>query len=197
MSPEERLIAIHQRRLQLLREKEAVYGLNTPPEILIEIEDLEAKIRDLQGGSKPAAPAEASTAQPTGTAPAQAGGAIYNIHIQQASGLAIGDAARVVQGGVEPGQASSGQVAAAGSPWNTNAIRDLPSAAFDDERLTARCYDYFQPVYEEFAAGMTRGQKIQRLLDYCRHYDRIEELLDRIKAENPAQYHRFESQLRR
>lgn len=42
------LIRTHQRRLQKLKEKEAMYGLNTPPEVLIEIEDLEAKLTDLR-----------------------------------------------------------------------------------------------------------------------------------------------------
>lgn len=188
MSQEDKLIAIHQRRLQILREKEATYGINAPPEILIEIEDLEAKIRALQGGARPAAP--------RAVAPVQPGSTVYNINIQHATGMAIGDGARVEQSGSGLGQ-PPGQAAEAGSPWNTNAIRDLLTTAFDDTALTALCFDYFQPVYEEFAAGMTRSQKIQRLLDYCRRYGQVEELLGRIKDENPVQYHRFEAQLRR
>ena len=48
-STDEKLIEIHQRRLQKLKEQEAYKGQNTPPEILLEIEDLEAKIANLQG----------------------------------------------------------------------------------------------------------------------------------------------------
>jgi hypothetical protein len=43
-----RLIIYHQRRLQKLKEREAAYGLNVDPGILIEIEDIEEKIVDLE-----------------------------------------------------------------------------------------------------------------------------------------------------
>ena len=43
-----KLIYKHHRRLQKLKEKEAILGLNTPPEILIEIEEIEAKIAELE-----------------------------------------------------------------------------------------------------------------------------------------------------
>jgi hypothetical protein len=48
-SPENinKLIAEHHRRLQKLKEKEARFGLNTPPEILTEIEDIEAELTSL------------------------------------------------------------------------------------------------------------------------------------------------------
>jgi hypothetical protein len=39
--------SIHQRRLFKLKEKEAMFGLNTPPEILMEIEDIEAKLANI------------------------------------------------------------------------------------------------------------------------------------------------------
>lgn len=42
------LIVQHQRRLQLLREKQALLGINSPPELLIEIEDIEAEIKRLE-----------------------------------------------------------------------------------------------------------------------------------------------------
>lgn len=42
------LITIHHRRLQILKEKQALYGLNTPVHILTEIEDIEAEIEGLQ-----------------------------------------------------------------------------------------------------------------------------------------------------
>lgn len=42
------LINNKQRRLQKLKERKAIYGINTPPEVLIEIEDTEAEIKELQ-----------------------------------------------------------------------------------------------------------------------------------------------------
>ncbi|MCB9078281.1 MAG: hypothetical protein H6631_11850 [Anaerolineaceae bacterium] len=44
----ENLILKHQRRLQKLKERKATFGLNTPPEVLTEIEDIEAEIESLQ-----------------------------------------------------------------------------------------------------------------------------------------------------
>lgn len=42
------LIYNYNRRLQLLKEQQALRGLNTPPEILLEIEDIEAKLGQLE-----------------------------------------------------------------------------------------------------------------------------------------------------
>jgi tetratricopeptide (TPR) repeat protein len=42
------LIRINHRRLQILREQQALQGINTPPEIRLEIEDIEAKLEELQ-----------------------------------------------------------------------------------------------------------------------------------------------------
>ncbi|MCP3683267.1 MAG: hypothetical protein GY861_11315 [bacterium] len=43
-----RLISRHERRLQKLKEQEAVFGMSTAPEIRIEIEDIEKKIIELK-----------------------------------------------------------------------------------------------------------------------------------------------------
>ncbi len=43
-----KLIKSHKRRLQKLKEQEAIKGLSVDPAILIEIEDIKAKIKDLQ-----------------------------------------------------------------------------------------------------------------------------------------------------
>lgn len=55
------LIHTYTRRLHLLKEQQAMRGLNTPPEILLEIEDIEARLEQLQtelaevkSGSEPA-----------------------------------------------------------------------------------------------------------------------------------------------
>jgi tetratricopeptide (TPR) repeat protein len=47
-SETQELITIHQRRLQKLKEKKATFGINTPPEILIEIEDIETELERLE-----------------------------------------------------------------------------------------------------------------------------------------------------
>jgi hypothetical protein len=43
-----KLVHNYSRRLQILKEQQALRGINTPPEIVIEIEDIEAKIEKLQ-----------------------------------------------------------------------------------------------------------------------------------------------------
>jgi hypothetical protein len=43
-----KLIELDMRRLQKLKEQQALKGINTPPEVLIEIEDIEAKLEQLQ-----------------------------------------------------------------------------------------------------------------------------------------------------
>lgn len=44
----EKLITNHQRRLQKLKETKALKGINTDPELLIEIEDIEAELKKLE-----------------------------------------------------------------------------------------------------------------------------------------------------
>ena len=48
-------------------------------------------------------------------------------------------------------------------------IRKFLTELFNDEELTSLCYDYFRDVYLDFALGMSKGQKIQRLIEYCGH----------------------------
>jgi hypothetical protein len=80
------------------------------------------------------------------------------------------------------------------STWDPATLRQLLTAAFNDEGLTTLCFDHFRPVYDEFSAGMGKGQKIQRLLDYCERYAQLETLLALVKRQNPAQYARFSGQ---
>lgn len=51
-NPTEKLINIHQRRLQVLQEQKAVMGFSTPPHIITEIEDIQQQISDLQNQLK-------------------------------------------------------------------------------------------------------------------------------------------------
>jgi hypothetical protein len=75
-------------------------------------------------------------------------------------------------------------------------MRQLLSAAFSDEELTRLCFDHFGPVYEGFGSGMGKGDKSQRLLDYCVRQRELETLARLVEEHNPAQYARFASRLR-
>lgn len=79
--------------------------------------------------------------------------------------------------------------------FDTAAVRELLMAAFSDEELTTFCYDNFRPVYEEFAGGMSRSQKVQRLVETCERKGQLAELLARVERLNPYQYGRFRSRL--
>ena len=144
------------------------------------------------------------TPQPQGTT--------YITHIGHAEGLAIGDGARVeaprvdiVGDGNVVGDGSSSHVVkgetapstARSGGWNTAAIREMLAAAFSDSDLTTLCFDHFYTVYENFGAGMGKGQKIQRLLDHCVRQAQFTELIRRVRERNPAQYARFEDRLRK
>ena len=80
--------------------------------------------------------------------------------------------------------------------WNRSAIRQLLSDAFSDEELTTLCFDHFRPVYEAFGSGMSKGDKILRLLDYCVRREQVEALLAAVQTANPAQYRRYADRLR-
>lgn len=86
---------------------------------------------------------------------------------------------------------------AEGPTWDTTKIRQLLIAAFDDQELTTVCFDHFPPVYEDFSSGMSKGQKVQRLLDHCTRHDQLDTLVRLIEEHNPAQYARFAPSLQR
>ena len=79
--------------------------------------------------------------------------------------------------------------------YNTAAVRGLLMAAFGDEDLTTFSYDFFRRVYEQFAVGMSKPDKVQRLPADCEKQGRMETLLARVKEANPHQYARFEDRL--
>jgi HD superfamily phosphodiesterase len=78
---------------------------------------------------------------------------------------------------------------------NTDAVRELLNAALGDGDLNTLCFDYFRPVYEVFSSGMDKGQKIQRLLDYCYRHEQWDKLLAIVREHNPAKYRRFRERL--
>jgi hypothetical protein len=80
--------------------------------------------------------------------------------------------------------------------YDLRAIRDLLTVALDDEELTALCFDHFRGVYEEFSTGMSKRQKVQRLIEYCERHQELDGLLGIIQQLNPVQYSHFEPHLR-
>src|SRR5688572_29491703 len=65
-------------------------------------------------------------------------------------------------------------------------LRGLLESAFDSEDLIQFCFDYFLPVYEEFTTGMTKGQMVQLLIDYCYRQKLLPQLLTLVQKERPG-----------
>jgi len=72
--------------------------------------------------------------------------------------------------------------------YNTADIRQFLTEAFSDEDLAILSYDYFRSVYDGFTLGMTKGQKIQLLIEYCQGRNVIPNLLAAIQKARPDQY---------
>jgi len=78
---------------------------------------------------------------------------------------------------------------------NSSEIRQFLATAFNDEELTMLCFDHFRAVYQNFSTGMTKGQKVQLLLDYCIRRAVLPQLLTTLNSERPQQFTDWSSQL--
>ncbi len=78
-------------------------------------------------------------------------------------------------------QANSSQLA-------TVDIRQFLTETFNDEELSTLCFDYFRDVYDDFASGMTKGLKIQLLIERCERRGVLPNLLAAIQRARPEQY---------
>lgn len=140
--------------------------------------------------------ASASSPASTATSPRPTGSGIRNVSIGgnvSGSVIVTGDGNVV---GSNPQDVAFVPSQVTGN-WNISVVRALLTAALDDESVTTLCFDYFYPVYDRFAAGMTKSQKIQQLLEFCRRNDQVDKLVKLVEKLNPSQYRRFSSDLRR
>ena len=72
--------------------------------------------------------------------------------------------------------------------YNTAEIRKYLISAYGDQDITVFCFDYFRDVYDNLAAGMDKGQKIQLLLDYCQRRDLFFDLFAGLRKDRPGQF---------
>ncbi len=79
--------------------------------------------------------------------------------------------------------------------YNLAAIRQLLNDAFSSGEIKTLAFDRFQEVYNDFAAGMSKSQMIEALLENAHKNGRIPDLLDYVKKENPYQYNQYAPQL--
>lgn len=79
--------------------------------------------------------------------------------------------------------------------YNTAALRDLIRAALTEDEFTALTFDYFRPVYKQFAAGQTLSQRVQLLLEQAERSGQMARLTALIQAINPARYREYDDRL--
>ena len=80
---------------------------------------------------------------------------------------------------------------------DTAVLRELLTAALSSSDLSTVCFDYFPPVYEDFGSGMTKSEKITRLMEYCTRNGQLERLVEILRKANPYQYAQFQGKLRK
>src|SRR5512143_931563 len=73
----------------------------------------------------------------------------------------------------------------------TGDVRRFLTDAFSDEEIATLCFDHFRPVYENFSTGMSKGQKIQLLLEHCERRDEWPILLPLLRRERPQRFDQF------
>lgn len=67
-------------------------------------------------------------------------------------------------------------------PYSLEEIRQLLERIFDDAGLDAFCLDHFEEVYDRFARGLQKTEKLTMLLSYCRAPERYQTLLKALHA---------------
>jgi hypothetical protein len=67
-------------------------------------------------------------------------------------------------------------------------IRDFLTRYFSDEELTTLCFDHFPEVHNNFSSGMSKGQKIQLLIDHCTRREVMPDLLKVLAEARPKQF---------
>jgi hypothetical protein len=69
---------------------------------------------------------------------------------------------------------------------STARLRKLLTSAFSDEDLDIFCFDHFRVVYDGFTNGMSKRQKIQRLIEHCDRTGTLAPLYERVAEERPT-----------
>jgi len=145
-------------------------------------------------GRKAAGSAQPSRGSIPSQPPAATGGGIVSAgsgNINVAGGVQGG--LTINYGAPPPAQ----PIATPQSEYDLQAARELLSAAFSDEEITTLAFDRFRAVYEEIGGGMSKGDKIRRVVDWCERKLQMDVLLEQVKRRNPNQYARYESRLMR
>ena len=74
------------------------------------------------------------------------------------------------------------------SPPDSATIRGWLTNGLSDEELTELCTDHFPSVFQQLSAGMSKNQKIQRLLEYCSRRRELPKLMTLLEKRNPSAF---------
>ena len=61
--------------------------------------------------------------------------------------------------------------------YETRKIREFLESYFDDDELTALCFDFFRKVYDAFGSAWSKPQKVQQLIGYCSNHSEFDKLM--------------------
>ncbi len=201
-----KLIAINERRLQLLKEKKAMVGIYADPSIQIEIEGIEAILKELRDEL------EKVKDEPDGDPPT-----VYSLELR----ITIPQGFNMVSNrfsqfskwlgnplrkGDYPGSFEypiEGQVLSLQDfPWepphmkryNWKNIRAMLTEGFSAEELRRLCYDEpdFKSVYHQLAQNTGKMEIIDRLIEHANKKLQIDTLLARAEERNPARYEKHQ-----
>ncbi len=67
-------------------------------------------------------------------------------------------------------------------------LRSILTESYNDEELGFLCFDYFRVVYRQFTNGMTLGQKVQLLLEYCEQHRETATLVTLLQQQRPDRF---------
>ncbi len=67
-------------------------------------------------------------------------------------------------------------------------LRHFIMDVFNDEELITFCFDHFPEVQNNFTSGMSKGDKVLHLLDYCQRRECLPDLLEHLRAARPQQF---------
>lgn len=59
-------------------------------------------------------------------------------------------------------------------------IRTFLTDAFSDEEIEIFCFDNFPWVQNEFSSGMSKNEKIRRLIEYCQRHELVPQLISAL-----------------
>ena len=72
--------------------------------------------------------------------------------------------------------------------YNTAPLREFIIEHFSDQELATFSFDNFRYAYDEFAEGMSKTEKVQRLIESCVRRDELPSLLAALRKERTRLY---------